>query len=163
MDAQKSRKIYGMAKQLGLNNDELHCLVQGVTGCSSLKELDDKQIGSVISELASRLRGISAAPRVTKKPCGKAITAPGMMTNAQKGKAWALMYELIELDGAQPAEAYSRMHGAIKKILGINMGSEKDPFRSIDFDGGSKLIETLKLYVKSAERKAIKKGAARAL
>ena len=50
-----------------------------------------------------------------------------------------------------------RLLGAIEKILGIT-ASKSDPFRWINFDDGTRLIEQLKRYVRSAERKAFKGG-----
>ena len=80
-----------------------------------------------------------------------------MMTTAQQGKAWALIHYLDEIEPKEVPEV-ERLIGAIEKVLGIT-ASKTDPFRWINFDDGTKLIEQLKRYVRSAERKAAKAGA----
>ena len=50
-----------------------------------------------------------------------------------------------------------RLCGVIKKELHIDAVPDK-PFLWLGFDEGSKLIEVLKAYVKSAEHKAMKGG-----
>lgn len=66
-------------------------------------------------------------------------------------KVWALIYELCELDpsDAKPAD---RLIGAIGKILNTS-AAESDPFKWVKERDADKLIETLKGYVKTAERK----------
>ncbi len=145
--AATTKKLYAMAAALGLlergsKEDAFHQLVYGLTG----KEH--------VSELQNRLR--SAAPNVTKKRSRKK-DVPGMMTAAQQGKAWALIHCLDEIEPKEVPEV-ERLIGAIEKVLGIT-ASRVDPFRWINFDDGTKLIEQLKRYVRSAERKAAKAGA----
>lgn len=86
----------------------------------------------------------------------KKESEPGMITNHMKDKVWALMYQLDELEPTA-ASVPERLIGAIEKILGIT-ASRADPFRWIKFDEGTKLIEYLKRYVSSAERRADKKA-----
>nr|DAZ59380.1 MAG TPA: Protein of unknown function (DUF1018) [Caudoviricetes sp.] len=81
---------------------------------------------------------------------------PGMMTVSQQKKAWSLVYRLDELEPKE-VPVIERLLGAIEKILGIT-ASKSDPFRWINFDDGTRLIEQLKRYVRSAERKAFKGG-----
>ncbi len=77
----------------------------------------------------------------------------GMMTLEQQRLAWRYIYRLIELDkNKHKATVGERMRGAIKKILGIDV-SIKEPFLWVSYENGSKLIEVLKKYVVSAERK----------
>ena len=78
-----------------------------------------------------------------------------MMTAAQQGLAWRLVYRLDELEPTA-ASVPERIIGAIEKILGIT-ASKSDPFRWISFEEGSRLIEQLKRYVRSSERRADKK------
>lgn len=148
-----------MAAALGLlergsKEDAFHQLVYGLTGKEHVSELSAAEANVVQRELQSRLR--SAAPNVTKKRSRKK-DVPGMMTVAQQGKAWALIHCLDEIEPKEVPEV-ERLLGAIEKVLGIT-ASRVDPFRWINFDDGTKLIEQLKRYVRSAERKAAKAGA----
>lgn len=150
MDSRQNKQIWGIAHNLGMSPEDLHNLCQSITGCYSLKELDAMQTAELMAELNKRQGGNR---NYKKKPVR---TEAGMMTASQQNMAWRCIYRLIELDPepskAQPGE---RMIGAIKKILGIT-ADIKAPFKWIRFDDGIKLIETLKRYVVSAERKAKK-------
>ena len=55
------RMIYGMAKKIGMDNDELHCMVHGLTGCESLRALDTRQGARVIDRL-NALAGVERTP-----------------------------------------------------------------------------------------------------
>ena len=66
------------------------------------------------------------------------------------------MYHLAELEPRETAVG-ERMCGAIGKILGITAVPE-DPFKWVSFEQGRDLIEGLKRYVYSAEKKAIREG-----
>ena len=66
-----------------------------------------------------------------------------------------ITYRLAELDPNENVTVSERLVGAIKKVLGITP-SRRDPFRWVNFSDGSKLIEYLKRYVRSAENKAKK-------
>ena len=157
--AATTKKLYAMAAALGLlergsKEDAFHQLVYGLTGKEHVSELSAAEANAVQRELQSRLR--SSAPNVTKKRSRKK-DVPGMMTTAQQGKAWALIHYLDEIEPKEVPEV-ERLIGAIEKVLGIT-ASKTDPFRWINFDDGTKLIEQLKRYVRSAERKAAKAGA----
>lgn len=156
--AATTKKLYAMAAALGLlergsKEDAFHQLVFGITGKSHVSELTAVEANAVQRELQSRLR--SAAPNVTKKRSRKK-DVPGMMTSAQQKKAWSLIYRLDEIEPKEVPEV-ERLLGAIEKVLGIT-ASKSDPFRWINFDDGMKLIEQLKRYVRSAERKAARAG-----
>lgn len=162
MTAAQRKAIFGLKTKLGMDNDELHCLVYGVTGCGSLKELTDKQAQNVIRELDCR-RKSRKAPKETPDPKAYKPAVPGMMTTEQQRKAWALMYRLQELDekpmlngNGKPCTVGERMAGAILKITGVTAREGPEIFRWVDFGNGEKLIEGLKRYVRSAERKAAK-------
>ena len=78
---------------------------------------------------------------------------PGKMNEGQQKKAWALIYKLCQLDPSDvvPAE---RMKGAVKKILGMDILMDcKNPFRMVSTEQGAKLIDTLKRYVSSVQKK----------
>ncbi len=150
MEDNQRRKIFGLSKALSMTNDDLHALICGVTGVSSIKELDDVQTAAVIVELSKRCSGNNAVPHKSKKT----ESVAGMMTGAQQSLAWRYIYRLQELDKS-PSKALpgERMCGAIKKILKVD-AAPKEPFKWISFDDGAKLIEMLKRYVRSAEKKA---------
>lgn len=157
--AATTKKLYAMAATLGLlergsEEDAFHQLVYGLTGKEHVSELSPAEANAVQRELQCRLR--SAAPNVTKKRSRKKDVS-GMMTAAQQKKAWSLIYRLDEIEPKEVPEV-ERLIGAIEKVLGIT-ASRVDPFRWINFDDGTKLIEQLKRYVRSAERKAAKAGA----
>lgn len=151
MDNAQNKKIWGIAHNLGISGEDLHALCYAVTGKYSLKELDSSQTSALIAELEKK-QGGKPYRRKEKE------TEPGYMTASQQALAWRYIYRLIELDEnpskAQPGE---RMCGAIKKSLGIT-ANPKEPFKWIKFDDGIKLIEILKKYVVSAERKAARKN-----
>lgn len=156
--AATTKKLYAMAAALGLlergsKEDAFHQLVYGLTSKEHVSELSAAEANAVHRELQRRLR--SAAPNVTKKRSRKK-DVPGMMTSAQQKKAWSLIYRLDDIEPKEVPEV-ERLLGAIEKVLGIT-ASKSDPFRWINFDDGTKLIEQLKRYVRSAERKAAKAG-----
>lgn len=157
MTDSERRRIFGLSKQLGMNNDELHLLINGVTGKYSITELDKHQTYEVIRELSSRASR-SSAPVKSSKSAKERKYVPGMITPNQRDYCWSMIYRLAELNprDASPGE---RMCGAIKKILGVT-ADPKDPFKWVSFDEGRDLIEGLKRYVLSAERKAIREGRA---
>ncbi len=159
------QRIYGMGSALGLlendnhRNDLLHTLIYGLTGKDSVKKLNDSEYKIVVNELATRItKSQSSLPpnrakaRKTKK---HQDTAKGM-TEGQQRKVWYLMYKLAECDVNPSTDTLGkRLCGIIKKELHIDAVPDK-PFVWLGFDEGSKLIEVLKVYVKSAERKAMK-------
>lgn len=81
-----------------------------------------------------------------------------MITVSQQSYCWSMIYRLSELEPRKATEG-ERMCGAIKKILSVTAVPE-DPFKWVTFDQGRDLIEGLKRYVNTAERKAIREGRA---
>lgn len=156
------RKIYAIGNALGIrtgtNEDELHALVEGVTEKDSIKDLTYKEACTVIARL-EELQGKAASPepknRKTKEcaPAWRTGSRPGGVTSGQQKKIWALMYELKKYDkipnGVQLGD---RLCAVIKKEIGIDAAA-KDPFVWMDFSQGNKLIEILKKYIASAEKK----------
>lgn len=171
MDKQQIKRIYGLGAALGIvgkdRDDELHTLVAGVCGKESVSSLTDEEFSEVERELLSRLRlGHAKHPPLKRlEPESKASKhsplkrpepeskAPGMITEQQMSLAWRYIYRLRELDVPGSAEVGDRMIGAIAKVLGIT-ASKSDPFIWVTQEDASKLIEQLKRYVASAERKA---------
>lgn len=173
-DKQQIKRLYALAAGAGLveansKDDLFHALVYGVTGKEHVSELTDGEVAAVQAELISKMKYKNRAGQLKKRAKSKPDLQPGMMTERQIALAWRLMYRLQELDESPRRKedgtvftVGERMVGAIDKILGVTanaLGNDTSkPFRWIDFKSGEKLIETLKRYVRSAERKAAKKA-----
>lgn len=158
--ATTTKKLYTLANSLGLvengnKEDPFHQLVYGLTGKEHVNELTPEEARAVQAELQERMKLKNHSEPLKRKKSTKE-TVPGMMTAAQQGLAWRLVYRLDELEPTA-ASVPERLVGAIGKILGIT-ASRADPLRWVDFDSGTKLIEHLKRYVRSAERRAAKKA-----
>lgn len=149
MTESERKRIYGLSKKLGMNSDELHLLVKGVTECESIRELDKAQTYEVIRELSRRLDSVKS--QSSEEKTKKTSYVPGMITPAQQNYCWKLIYRLAELDPREKTPG-ERMCGAIQKILGVT-AMVKEPFAWVSFEQGRDLIEGLKRYVASAERK----------
>lgn len=154
-----TKRLYTLANSLGLvdsgsKEDPFHQLVYGLTGKEHVNDLTPTEARVVQNELQERMRLKNHSEPLKKKKAAKEIV-PGMMTASQQRFAWRLVYRLDELEPTV-ASVPERLIGAIVKILGIT-ASKSDPFRWINFDDGSKLIEQLKRYVRSAEGRAAKK------
>ncbi len=140
--AKMTRRLYAIAVELNLlergnPEDPFHIIVYRITGKEHVSELNQKEEKAVLKELLSY--------RETEEN-------PQKISPVHRRKVWALIYELCEADpsGAKPAE---RLCGAIEKILNTS-SFRRDPFRWVKERDADKLIETLKRYIKSAERKA---------
>lgn len=160
MTAQERKSIFAFCRELGMSDDDRHALIYGITGKESTTELTPGETKSVIHELTERLKLKNRTkPLEKRKPRAYRPSVPGMMTPEQQSLAWRLVYRLKELDSSpNSASAGERMAGAIKKELGITTVPGKDIFRWVSFDDGAKLIEKLKMYVRSAERRAERTG-----
>lgn len=159
------RRIYGMGAVLGIKgsdkDDLLHELVFGITGKTSVKELDERQAQSVISELIHRMR--FGNPDRAKKSKKDHDGSYGMATKEQQNLCWRYCYRLKELDpNPDSADVGDRMVGAIRKVCGTNIVTKEDPFRCVTQEACAKLIEQLKRYVNTAERRAKRQGEANA-
>ena len=151
-------RLYALASGLGMverNNkeDAFHQLVYGLTGKEHVSDLTTTEAKAVQKELQDRMR---LGNRKSPLKRNKKRDVPGMMTTEQQKKAWQLVYRLNDID-PKDVPVVDRLIGAIEKVLGIT-ASKADPFRWVNFDDGTKLIEQLKRYVRSAERKAAKRG-----
>lgn len=162
------RKIYAIGSALGIKGtdrgDLLHELVYSVTGKDSIKELSEDEARAVLKELYSRQpAGSKPAPKRRKKQEPREqLGNDGMATREQQALCWRYCYRLRELDPRpNSAEAADRLLGAIDKVLGVT-ASKKEPFRWVDQEQASKLIEQLKRYVNTAERQARRRGDRRA-
>lgn len=132
--------------------DNLHLLVYAITGKESIKSLEDNEAKQVYDELKRQLGDDNKTKHYSKKKKPMDIP-PGKMNEEQIGKAWYLIYKLCKLDPSD-VPASVRMQGAARKILNrqLNMNNN-NPFRMITVAEGSRLIDTLKKYVESAEKK----------
>lgn len=159
------KRIYGLGAGLGIvgknRDDMLHEVIYGITGKTSVKELTDSDFKAVQAELIERMK--LANPnhkphKIKKKADNSEIGCNGMATPEQQNLCWRYCYRLKELDpNPFSADVGDRLLGAIDKVLGVT-ASKKEPFRWIDQEQCSKLIEQLKRYVNTAERKAKRQG-----
>lgn len=150
------RRLYAIAARNGLvehgNKDDLfHLIIYSVTGKTSVKELTDKEIRLVETEILKR-----AGENISGTKVRNQEAVEGMMSPAQQAYAWQLMYEIESFD-LKPSNKTvgERLAGVIWKELGIT-ASDKNPLRWVDAKDGNKLIEALKRYSASAERKYIR-------
>lgn len=155
------RRIYGMGAVLGIKgsdkDDLLHDLVFGITGKTSVKELEDKEAQLVIAELIHRMQ--FGNPDRSKKSTKNSDGSYGMATKEQQNLCWRYCYRLKELDpNPDSADVGDRMVGAIRKVCDTNIVAKEDPFRCVTQESCAKLIEQLKRYVNTAERKAKRQG-----
>ena len=146
----QTRQLYAIAAKLGLvegGEDAFHQIVYRVTGKEHVSDLNETEGMAVERELFRMKRQSSSEPKPREE-------VPGMMTDAQQRYAWRMVYRLIELDGdTEGTSPGKRLAGVVRKTLGIT-ASPKEPLRWVSRDDGSKLIEALKRYVRSAEKKA---------
>lgn len=158
--ATMTKRLYTLANGLGLvengsKEDPFHQLVYGLTGKEHVSELTSAEARAVQAELQERMR-LKNHDKPLKKEKTAKEDVPGMMTAAQQRLAWRLVYRLDELEPTA-ASVPERLIGAIEKILGITAPDE-NPLIWVRFQDGMKLIEHLKRYVRSAERRAAKKA-----
>lgn len=161
MTAQERKSIFAFCRELGINEDDRHALIYGITGKESTTELTPDETHQLIHELTERLKLKNRTkPLEERKPRAYKPQVAGMITINQQRMAWALIYRLMELDGVavDKSMAGKRMAGAIRKELGVTTVEGEDIFRWVDFDNGAKLIEKLKMYVRSAERRTKRTG-----
>lgn len=160
MTVQERKSIFAYCRELGMSEDDRHALIYSITGKESITELSDKETQQVIHELTERLKQKNRT-RPTEKQTTKTYKpqVAGMITLAQQKLAWRLVYRLKELDTSpSSASAGERMAGAIRKELGITAAESGDIFKWVSFADGTKLIEKLKMYVRSAESRAKRDG-----
>lgn len=161
MTAQERKSIFAFCRELGIGEDDRHALIYSVTGKESTTELSADETRQVIHELTERLKLKNRTkPLEERKPRAYKPSVPGMMTTEQQSLAWWLVYRLMELDGVtvDKSMAGKRMAGAIRKELGITTVEGENIFDWVNFENGAKLIEKLKMYVRSAERRTKRTG-----
>lgn len=148
------KAIFGMCGQLGMNEDDRRALILGVTGKESTKELTDRETEDVLRELRKRLGGETVPPE-KRNPRAYKPEVPGMITNRQKGKAFALLHDLKKYDETlSEISDGARMAGIIRKELKITAFEGDYLWEWVNAEAAGKLIEALKGYVRTAEQKA---------
>lgn len=149
----KSRNLYAIAANAGLvehgsKEDSFHQIVYSVTGKTSVKDLTSREIKMVENEIRSRIGENVSGDRIKSQEA-----VAGMMSPAQQSLAWRLMYRIQRYDVKVSDKSVGvRLAGAVRKSLKIS-ASDTDPLKWVNAENGNKLIETLKRYVKSAEKK----------
>lgn len=128
------RTIWGLAKcsELSLNDDELHALVEGITGKESIKKLSKREIGLVVRKLQKMKDSATREGRRRRNITGNIATVN------QRKKIYKLAQEL-------GWEKQSRVNGMCKRMFGV---SSVDWLNYIQC---SKLIEALKKMVQRME------------
>lgn len=161
------KRLYGMAKNIWPDNkkdtdENLHALVEGVTGKASISKLTDAEFVQAFQALEEHmaLRGIPGYSKAKATPQRQNIS--GMATKLEQDKMWKLMYLIIGCDEKpDKTTAGARMCGAVKEILGMDVGLEK----TLDWvkkEQAFTMIESLKGYLKTAQKeKAAREAAGR--
>lgn len=127
------RMLWGLAKcqELSLTDEELHLIVSAHTGKDSIKQLNQRELGTVIGVLGNMKSSASKNGRSDRQTRGNTGTV-----NQRKK-----IYRLTErLGWDKPA----RVNGLCKKMFGVAC------VEWLDYQQCSKLIEALKSM---AERK----------
>lgn len=147
----KARDLYAIAAKNGLvengnKEDEFHQIIYGITGKLSVKDLTDREMKIVENEIFQRTK--ISGDRVKSQEA-----VAGMMPPAQQSLAWRLMYQIQRYDVKISNKTVgARLAGVVRKTLKIS-ASDTEPLKWVNAENGNKLIETLKRYVKSAEKK----------
>lgn len=139
----QTKKIYAIANALGYvdrqdkDNDILHMIIFSQTCKHSTKELTYREANEIIAYLEKQQNN----------------KIDEVMTAGQKKKCWSLMYELQSLD-REPnnVPVGERLAGIIERQFQVKSTPQRI-FNRLSRDDGNKLIEILKNYVRTAERK----------
>lgn len=150
------KRIYALGAALGIkgsgHDDDLHALVQGLTGKESIKALTPAEALEVQQELQTRLA--QQARRAGAKPKKKERQyeeLPGGLSAGQQKMIWYLMFELEKYDPSpEGVQLRDRLCGLIEKQCKVT-AFPQDPFRFVRSRQGCDLIEALKDMAKRAE------------
>ena len=155
INADQRKRMYGLARELGMStrsldqDDDLHLLVAGITGKQSLRSLTYTEAEQIIGELRHRQR-FRTDPQPSEKPGG--------VTIGQQKKIIALMCELRKFDDPPSrATIEQRVSGVIRRELHIE-ATANAPYQWLNYRHGNKLIEVIKGYLDTAQRKQAKDG-----
>ncbi len=135
------RMLWGLAKcqELSLTDEELHLIVSAHTGKDSIKQLNQRELRTVIEVLGDMKSSVIRNGRSDRKTRGNTGTS-----NQRKK-----IYKLAEKLGW---EKQARVNGLCKKMFGVAC------VEWLDYQQCSKLIEALK---KMADRKEEADGSER--
>jgi hypothetical protein len=146
--------IHTLARELDLvdkaateqgNMDALHSMVYSMTGKESIKALTVDEAGQIIDRLKGNMRGFRGSPPPVPR-------SPGMITEGEKKKIWALMYELKKHDACSTDSSLAkRLCKIIKLYTGID-AHPNDPFKFLSHDKANSVIETIKGIVRSQKK-----------
>lgn len=129
------RMLWGLAKcqELSLTDEELHLIVSAHTGKDSIKQLNQRELGTVIGVLGNMKSSASKNGRSDRQTRGNTGTVD------QRKK----IYKLTETLGwDKPA----RVNGLCKKMFGVAC------VEWLDYQQCSKLIEALKSMAARMEK-----------
>lgn len=145
-----TRRLYAAASVLGLVergslDDNFHILVHRMTGKYHVSDLTETEAGKVEAELNRML-----VSQGLYKPKQRE-DIPDMMTGKQQAKAWAMAYQLAELDGNKNADINQRLAGVVRKTLGITAPPD-NPLKWVRKNDGIRLIEALKKILAHAKK-----------
>ena len=129
------RMLWGLAKcqELSLTDEELHLIVSAHTGKDSIKQLNQRELGTVIGVLGNMKRSASKNGRSDRQTRGNTGTV-----NQRKK-----IYRLTErLGWDKPA----RVNGLCKRMFGVAC------VEWLDYQQCSKLIEALKSMAERKEK-----------
>lgn len=149
----KPWNLYAIASHAGLvehgnKEDPFHQIVYSVTGKTSVKDLTSRETKLVENEIRNRISESVSGDKIKNQ---EAVS--GMMSPAQQSLAWRLMYQIQGYDVKVSNQTVgARLAGVVRKTLKIS-ASDTAPLKWVSAENGNKLIETLKRYVKSAEKK----------
>lgn len=139
----KKRKIYAIAGALNFvdrndkENDVLHMIIFNMTQKSSVKDLTYTQANKVIDYLQQY-------QNKSQSEC---------MSEGQKKKVFSLMYQLKEMDKeVNDTSIGDRLAGIIERQFKVK-STPKYLFTNLTKEDGKQLIEIIKNYIATAERK----------
>lgn len=135
------RMLWGLAKcqELSLTDEELHLIVSAHTGKDSIKQLNQRELGTVIGVLGNMKSSALGNGRSDRQTRGNTGTV-----NQRKK-----IYKLTETLGwDKPA----RVNGLCKKMFGVAC------VKWLDYQQCSKLIEALKSMAARMEKEDAEKS-----
>lgn len=146
--------IHTLARELDLvdkaateqgNMDSLHTMIYSMTGKKSTKALTVDEAIQIIDRLKGDMRGFRGSPPPVPR-------SPGMITEGEKKKIWALMYELKKYDACSTDSSLAkRLCKIIKLYTGID-AHPNDPFKFLSHDKANSVIETIKGIIRSQKK-----------
>lgn len=145
MDDRQRSRIFGAARDLEMDKDDLHELAASLTGNmearESLKALTAREAEALIRELQRRQKSAPPPPKARKPR--QHPEHPGGPTSEQQCKVWAMMYDLQAMD-TEPSSLSlgERLCGIIRKELHVS-ATARDPFAWLTCEQCSRLIDIL--------------------